>query len=118
MSRSLLVLLKVAERCNINCSYCYFFQHADQTYRDRSARMSDETARAIAPYLRRAGATDNRRDHEHVSNMHVVFHGGEPLLLSKRTFDTLCGDLRTQLTNMARLTLSVQTNGIAVDDDW
>ena len=41
------VLLKVASRCNIDCSYCYVFHSADQGWRDQPARMSNET---IASY--------------------------------------------------------------------
>ena len=39
--RSLVV--KVAERCNLNCSYCYMYQHADQSFRLRPRFMADET---------------------------------------------------------------------------
>ena len=27
------VILKTAERCNLNCSYCYFFHGGDDSYK-------------------------------------------------------------------------------------
>ena len=35
-------VLKIAERCNLNCSYCYMYKHADQSWRFRPKGMTDE----------------------------------------------------------------------------
>ncbi|MGH8573602.1 MAG: FxsB family cyclophane-forming radical SAM/SPASM peptide maturase, partial [Gammaproteobacteria bacterium] len=35
-------VLKVYSRCNLACDYCYVYQMADQTWRDRPLVMSPE----------------------------------------------------------------------------
>src|SRR4051794_1000945 len=34
-------VVKVASRCNIKCSYCYMYEHADQSWRTQPQFMSD-----------------------------------------------------------------------------
>lgn len=68
-------ILKVANRCNIDCDYCFVFNSKDQAARRLPARMDLAVVRAAA-----------RRIGEHASAhrlraIHVVLHGGEPLLL-------------------------------------
>ncbi len=36
------VILKTIERCNINCTYCYYFNKADQSWRNRKPHISME----------------------------------------------------------------------------
>ena len=49
-------IIKVASRCNLNCSYCYVYNQADTTWRDRPSVMSRETF-AIGPIRARYGPT-------------------------------------------------------------
>lgn len=34
------VILKTVERCNINCTYCYYFNSKDQSYLNRKPYIS------------------------------------------------------------------------------
>lgn len=43
--RSLIV--KIAERCNLNCTYCYMYNHADQSYRDKPVFMTHDVFRSM-----------------------------------------------------------------------
>lgn len=36
------IILKTIERCNINCTYCYYFNKADQSWRNRKPHISME----------------------------------------------------------------------------
>lgn len=105
------VVLKIAERCNLNCSYCYMYNHEDQTWRERPRLMSDRvydaTLRAIRDYS--AGHPG--------PEMTLIFHGGEPLLVGKNRFDELCRRASEVLTQPP-VRFSVQTNGTLVDDEW
>ena len=45
------VLLKVASRCNINCTYCYVYHLGDENWRKLPKIIADETVCAIATSL-------------------------------------------------------------------
>src|SRR2546428_165848 len=106
--RSLVV--KVAERCNLNCSYCYMYQHADQSFRLRPRFMADET---FGWMLRRARDECARRHNQ----MSLVFHGGEPTLIGPARFARMAERARDVLGE-ALAYIAVQTNGTLLDQRW
>src|SRR5207248_5442258 len=66
------LLIKVAARCNIDCSYCYWFR--DAAVYDKPKLMSAEVLKQL---LRRI--EEHVAEHELV-DFPIVLHGGEPLL--------------------------------------
>ena len=105
------LLVKVATRCNIDCSYCYWF---------RDAAVYDK------PKLMSAGVLQQllRRIEEHVSRYDlvafpIVLHGGEPLLWGVENFHRFaeaCEAIssRTGCT----IPIAVTTNGVLIDAAW
>ncbi len=67
-------LWKVASRCNINCTYCYVYNLADQRWKLQPHFMSEETARWTARRIREHLEANGKKD------LLVTFHGGEPML--------------------------------------
>ena len=66
------LLVKVATRCNIDCSYCYWFR--DASVYDKPKLMSDDVLQRLL-----------QRIEEHVAkhalaDFPIILHGGEPLL--------------------------------------
>jgi uncharacterized protein len=107
------VILKVAERCNLACSYCYYFFGDDQSYKERPGVMRIETVHSVAEFLKK-GATELK-----LAVVQIVFHGGEPLLLKKGAFDEMCTVLRGAFEgHSTQLIMTLQTNGTLVDDEW
>ncbi|ACY15514.1 radical SAM protein [Haliangium ochraceum] len=107
------VVLKLAERCNLACPYCYyFFQENDLAEKSASALIPESTVREVAAFLR-AGA-----EALDIGHLYIGLHGGEPLLLPKKRFDALCTILREELGDVAQVHLGLQTNGTLVDDEW
>lgn len=105
------LIVKVAERCNLRCSYCYMYEHADTSFESRPRYMSDDTFDAM---LRRA---DRACEQGGVDGITIVFHGGEPTLIGPRRFDRHARRAREVLG--PRLAgLSIQTNGTLIDDEW
>jgi len=109
---SLYAVLKVAEICNIGCTYCYFFFAGDDTHQDRPQLLSARTAEAVAEFLH-AGALDVG-----AREVTVSLHGGEPMMMGKRRFQALCKTLRDRFDGPVKLRLDTQTNAILVDDEW
>lgn len=105
-------ILKVASRCNLNCSYCYVYNKADTTWMRRPPVMSDavfnSTLDRIVEHCR---ATRQQR-------FDVAFHGGEPCLIGPEKFDVWCRRLRAVLGPLVHLKIVVQTNGTLLDARW
>src|SRR5262245_20800264 len=71
-------VVKVASRCNLNCSYCYMYNLQDRTYRGQPAVMDPFITRAFARRV-----TNHSKRH-HTWGAHIILHGGEPLLMGRR----------------------------------
>lgn len=99
------VLLKVASRCNLDCSYCYVYNMGDETWRSLPKRMSPETERAVATGLSALLRSQGR-------DFSVVLHGGEPLLLGAPRLRSLLSSLQAQIGFTCGI--SIQTNGVLI----
>lgn len=106
------VVLKVAARCNLNCSYCYVYNKGDTTWRGRPALMSDEVFTAALLRVRRHCERSGQ------PSVTLTFHGGEPCLLGARRFAAWCGAARASLEDLVRVHLCLQTNGTLLDAEW
>ncbi|WP_159327201.1 FxsB family cyclophane-forming radical SAM/SPASM peptide maturase [Streptomyces tendae] len=105
-------ILKVANRCNIDCDYCFVFNSKDQAARRLPARMDLAVAQAAA-----------RRIGEHASahrlrTIHVVLHGGEPLLVGFGHMSGLLEAVRDAAPVGTRVLFELQTNGTLLSDAW
>jgi len=103
-------VLKLHSRCNLNCRYCNIYNGADTSYALQPARMTPETAEALARRIREYKRAD--RD----SLVTLVFHGGEPLLVGRRHFENILERLAGILGSGYRWTC--QTNGVLLDRHW
>lgn len=110
--QALQVVYKVVERCNINCSYCYYFNMGETSALERPARASQEVTEALSRWLR-AGCAELD-----IPEVKLSFHGGEPTMLGARAFDAACSALRAGLGATVDLALSMQTNGVLIDEGW
>lgn len=107
----LLVMVKVAERCNIACSYCYMYNGVDQSWRSRPKTLSDESLGILCDRL-----ASYRRGHP-AARMTLEIHGGEPLLLGKERTRKFLENVRRSLPP-DDLFIVTQSNGILIDDEW
>ena len=106
------VVLKIAERCNLACPYCYYFFQENDLYKSSPALISEATVRDVAAFLRRGVQELD------IQHLYIGLHGGEPLLLPKKRFDALCRTLREELSDVTNVHLGLQTNGTRVDKEW
>jgi uncharacterized protein len=113
MLNSIELILKLTERCNLNCKYCYYFNGLDQSFKEKPAALKPLVLDKIINFLLR-GIKDLN-----LKKMTIVFHGGEPLLLNKHLFDEYCNKLRNLLIpQLNELYLTVQTNGVLINEEW
>lgn len=105
------LLVKVATRCNIDCSYCYWFR--DAAVYDKPKLMSAEVLHQLLS-----------RIEEHVcqhrlSDLPIVLHGGEPLLWGVDNFNRFaeaCAAITARTGSV--IPIAVTTNGVLIDDRW
>ncbi len=105
------ILLKLATRCNLACTYCYWFR--DEGVYDQPKVLTPEVEKSFLEKL----STHIQR--YHIKSYFVLFHGGEPLLFGKKRFRSLCQSLRDLEAKLNfRLRLAVTTNGLLLDSEW
>jgi uncharacterized protein len=109
---SIYIVLKVAEVCNLDCPYCYFFYGGDESFQRRPKYISGQTLADVGSFVSQ-GIGECGTNHVSIS-----FHGGEPLMLGKKRFVEMCDTLHRHISPLARLTLSMQTNGTLIDSEW
>ena len=103
-------VLKVHQRCNLACDYCYVYTHADQSWRDRATVMPSHVLEAAA---RRIGEHATAHGLERA---HLVLHGGEPLLAGPSRLRSAVRTLRAALPAGCAATVTIQTNGTLLDE--
>ncbi len=105
------LLVKVASRCNIDCSYCYWFR--DASVYDKPKLMSAEVLHQLV-----------QRIEEHVTryslmDLPIVLHGGEPLLWGVENFHRMAEACEAITSRTGcEIPLAVTTNGMLINDDW
>ena len=105
------LLVKLASRCNIACTYCYWFRD-DEVYK-KPAVLTEEAEDAFCKKLE-----EHIVQHDMPAFL-IVYHGGEPLLFPKRRFIALQDKLDAieQRTGCV-IERGVSTNGVLVDEEY
>jgi len=102
-------VLKVASRCDLACNHCYVYEHADQSWRVKPRFMTQAITRQAARRI-----SEHAEAHQ-LTTVHVVLHGGEPLLLGGDRLRGILSMLRSSIDPVARLDLRIHTNGVLLD---
>ncbi len=101
-------VMKVHQRCNLQCPGCYVYEKDDQTWREKPPTMSDavfsHATRRIAEHAAQYALTD----------VDIIFHGGEPLLVGADKLAQMAESMRRTIP--ATTTFSLQTNGTLLNE--
>lgn len=105
------LLVKVATRCNIDCSYCYWFR--DASVYDKPKLMSDKVSRQL---LRRI---DEHVTSHSLTDFPIVLHGGEPMLWGTENFHRFAEGCEAIAARVGcSIPIAVTTNGVLIDERW
>lgn len=102
-------LLKIHSRCNLACDYCYVYEAADQSWRGRPRTMDLAVVRRTAELI-----AEHVRSHR-LSQVSVILHGGEPLLVGPRHLDATLRVLADALAPATDVRFKLQTNGLLLE---
>ncbi|UVE69006.1 radical SAM protein [Burkholderia pyrrocinia] len=106
------VILKVTERCNIDCTYCYYFNGNNHDYTSQPPYLDIDTAKSVATYLRDAAHAYS------IDEIQIDLHGGEPLLMKKSRMCDILEIFRNIISHSIDLRISIQTNATLLDEEW
>ncbi len=104
------VILKIAQRCNLDCTYCYVYNRGDESWRSRPPVIGDRVLVKLAERI------DQHCEKHGLASFTIELHGGEPLLVGKRRMQQLIDLLRDRCST--RLRFEMQTNGLLLDREW
>jgi len=105
------LLIKVATRCNIDCSYCYWFR--DASVYDKPKLMGADVLQQLL-----------QRIEEHIkrypfADFPIVLHGGEPLLWGSENFHRFAEACEAISSRTGcEIPISVTTNGVLIENEW
>ena len=102
------VVFRPTNSCNLRCTYCY----------DKNNHGTDEgTIRKNATELFKKEENDIIRSlsilYTGEKKPHIIFHGGEPLLIETKALDNFCKRLQDE----TGVTFSIQTNATLITDE-
>ena len=99
------VVLKLASRCNLNCSYCYVYNKGDDSWRGQPAVIRRDTA------LQTIERVAEHCEQHRLDRFRFVFHGGEPLLAGDDFLAFFIDAARRRLAPGIHPGFAIQTNG-------
>jgi len=103
------LVCKVVSRCNLNCDYCYMYQHSDQSWQQQPLKMSEATITQLGKRI------DEHTTKHQVSEFSVIMHGGEPLLAGLDYLQKFQEIISKNVPNV-KLRFGIQSNGVLLND--
>jgi uncharacterized protein len=107
------LVIKIASRCNLNCTYCYMYNMGDGTYKNQPKVMPDHVVDALL-----------EKTYQHclqhgIDQFIFGFHGGEPLLAGQGFFTRFVQEAnRIFIPGGIQPVFGLQTNGVLLDAEW
>jgi uncharacterized protein len=96
----------------MRCDYCYMYTMADQSWRSRPRAMSRSVIDAVAFRIAEHAASHG------IDDADIVLHGGEPLLAGPEIISYAVDSMRAALRSLNTVRISVQTNGLLLDQSY
>lgn len=104
------LVVKLHERCNLACDYCYMYEAADQGWRGRPRTMAEATLARLAWRL-----AEHAGRHA-IEEVRVVLHGGEPMLVGLDGISLAVNSFVDAMPAGTRVSFAIQTNGLLLDE--
>ncbi|MEZ0093919.1 FxsB family cyclophane-forming radical SAM/SPASM peptide maturase [Streptacidiphilus sp. EB129] len=103
-------VVKLHSRCDLACDHCYVYEHADTSWRGKPRAASETVLRRTAERI-----AEHAKAHR-LNAVHVVLHGGEPLLVGPVGIRRAAEILTRELSDVCALDLRIHTNGVLLSE--
>ena len=105
------LILKVASRCNIACTYCHWFRDPEVLNLPKKVNPSF--------LIEFESKLESLITSFQIKQFSIVLHGGEPLLLGKKQTSNLC-EVIVKVADKTKCNISIglTTNGLLIDEEW
>ena len=103
-----LLIKPASSLCNLRCKYCFYHFISDSRMIKSYGIMSDETMEVLVK--KALDYADN--------TCTFAFQGGEPTLAGLEYFKKFVETVKKHKTKSINVNYALQTNGIAIDEDW
>lgn len=104
---TLTAYLKPTNFCNVGCEHCYL----PESVRADKAKMGDTKMREVANFLLCIARAEGH------NSLHVIWHGGEPMMLSPEYYENALS-IFDDVVGASRFTTSFQTSLIPYRHEW
>lgn len=105
-------IIKTAAICNLNCTYCYYFNGVDTSYIGKPKIMDRPLITEMVNKITSHASSHSLKD------IDVTLHGGEPLIMKKELFKFLMDELDRIDRMGINVRRKIQTNGLLIDEEW
>ena len=106
------VIIKLVERCNLKCSYCYYYTDENSEVYQRPSLMGTDVLSDLLDFI------EDGLSQAPVRRVVFGFHGGEPTLAKAEKVREFCRLARERLENRVEVLFALQTNGVHVSPEW
>ncbi|MDL2308957.1 radical SAM protein [Bacteroidales bacterium OttesenSCG-928-C03] len=107
------IVLKIANTCNLNCSYCYVFNKGDNHYVDLPIKMSEDIYTHLLNRIKEHCLSSGRK------KFAIVFHGGEPLILGIPYYEKFLNKVNDIFKDAdIEIGYLMQSNGTLLTEEW
>ncbi|PID71052.1 MAG: hypothetical protein CR985_01665 [Flavobacteriales bacterium] len=106
------IVVKIASRCNLNCSYCYMYNLGDTSYKYQPKLMSHKTIDSLMHRVK-----EHCKKHD-IKRFDFVIHGGEPLLAPQSLLEYFLDTAKNILEPNIYCVFFIQTNGTLITKEW
>ncbi len=104
-------VIKIASRCNLNCTYCYEFNMGDDSWKRMPKIINQETFKITILRIK-----EHAEEHK-LTNISISLHGGEPLLVGYDNFVQYISIIKQTLQDY-KLLIGIQTNATLLNQDY
>jgi len=105
-------IIKTVEWCNLNCTYCYFYNGQDTSFSGRPRHMSRNVLAAMVPKI-----IEHCQAHN-IFEVQLVMHGGEPLLQSKDDYQYMMSEFDAIQRAGINVVWKCTTNAVTLTEEW
>ncbi|MBS7230170.1 radical SAM protein [Flavobacterium psychroterrae] len=103
------LVVKVASRCNLNCTYCYMYNMGDDSYKSQPKFMSKHIVKSMLVRIKKHCIENN------LTEFLIIFHGGEPLLAGIIFFKDFINLVDQIIPKTIEMSYTMQSNGVLID---